>query len=49
MVKALAFYLSSQKRGMRRLTGALRALAYIDDKNSAELRRSHHIDLKTGM
>nr|WP_273718788.1 MULTISPECIES: 50S ribosomal protein L32 [Bartonella] len=34
---------------MRRLTGALRALAYIDDKNSAELRRSHHIDLKTGM
>ncbi|WP_273718715.1 MULTISPECIES: 50S ribosomal protein L32 [Bartonella] len=34
---------------MCRLAGALRTLAYIDDKNSAELRRPHHIDLKTRM
>nr|WP_083868457.1 50S ribosomal protein L32 [Bartonella queenslandensis] len=26
-----------------------KALAYIEDKNSGELRRPHHIDLKTGM
>ena len=37
------------KRGMRRSTDALKAPSYIEDKNSGELRRPHHIDLKTGM
>ncbi|CAK02431.1 50S ribosomal protein L32 [Bartonella tribocorum] len=34
---------------MRRSADALKALAYIEDKNSGELRRPHAIDLKTGM
>ncbi len=37
------------KRGMRRATDALKTPTYIEDKNSGELRRPHHIDLKTGM
>ena len=37
------------KRGMRRAADALKAPAYVEDKNSGELRRPHHIDLKTGM
>ena len=36
-------------RGMRRPADALKAPSYIEDKNSGELRRPHHIDLKTGM
>ena len=40
---------SPSKRGMRRSADALRAPSYIEDKNSGELRRPHHIDLKTGM
>ncbi len=34
---------------MRRSADALAAPTYIEDKNSGELRRPHHIDLKTGM
>jgi large subunit ribosomal protein L32 len=34
---------------MRRSADALKAPTYIEDKNSGELRRPHHIDLKTGM
>jgi large subunit ribosomal protein L32 len=37
------------KRGMRRASDALKAPSYIEDQNSGELRRPHHIDLKTGM
>ena len=37
------------KRGMRRATDALKAPTYVEDKDSGELRRPHHIDLKTGM
>ncbi len=37
------------KRGMRRSADALKASTYVEDKNSGELRRPHHIDLKTGM
>ncbi|MCC0029664.1 MAG: 50S ribosomal protein L32 [Brucellaceae bacterium] len=37
------------KRGMRRSADALNAPAYVEDKNSGELRRPHHIDLKSGM
>ena len=37
------------KRGMRRSADALNAPAYVEDKNSGELRRPHRIDLKSGM
>ena len=37
------------KRGFRRSADALTAAAYVEDKNSGELRRPHHVDLKTGM
>ncbi len=37
------------KQGFRRSHDALVAPAYVEDKNSGELRRPHHIDLKTGM
>lgn len=40
---------SPSKRGMRRSADALTAPTYIEDKNSGELRRPHHLDLKTGM
>ncbi len=40
---------SPSKRGMRRSADALKAPTYIEDKDSGELRRPHHIDLKTGM
>jgi len=35
--------------GMRRSADALKRPAYVEDKDSGELRRPHHIDLKTGM
>jgi large subunit ribosomal protein L32 len=34
---------------MRRSADALKASSYVEDKDSGELRRPHHIDLKTGM
>lgn len=37
------------KRGFRRSTDALKQPTYIEDKDSGELRRPHHIDLKSGM
>ena len=37
------------RRGMRRSHDKLKNPAYVEDKNSGELRRPHHIDLKTGM
>lgn len=40
---------SPMKRGQRRSADALQAPAYVEDKDSGELRRPHHIDLKTGM
>jgi large subunit ribosomal protein L32 len=40
---------SPSRRGMRRSADALKQPSYIEDKDSGELRRSHHIDLKTGM
>ncbi len=41
--------ISPSKRGMRRSADALKRPTYIEDKDSGELRRPHHIDLKTGM
>jgi len=40
---------SPSRRGMRRSADALKRQAYVEDKDSGELRRPHHIDLKTGM
>ena len=39
---------SPMKRGFRRSADALKAPTYVDDKESGERRRPHHIDLKTG-
>lgn len=36
------------KRGMRRSHDALSAPTYVEDKDSGERRRPHHIDLKSG-
>ncbi|HEY8580685.1 MAG TPA: 50S ribosomal protein L32 [Beijerinckiaceae bacterium] len=40
---------SPSRRGMRRSADFLSAPAYVEDKDSGELRRPHHIDMKTGM
>jgi len=39
---------SSMKRGFRRSADALKAPTYVEDKDSGELKRPHHIDLKSG-
>jgi large subunit ribosomal protein L32 len=40
---------SPSRRGMRRSADAIKQPSYVEDKDSGELRRPHHIDLKTGM
>ena len=40
---------SPSRRNMRRAHHALGANSYIEDKDTGELRRPHHVDLKTGM
>ena len=40
---------SRMKRGFRRSADALKQPTYVEDKDSGEFRRPHHIDLKTGM
>jgi large subunit ribosomal protein L32 len=40
---------SRMKRGNRRSADALSAPTYVEDKDSGEYRRPHHIDPKTGM
>lgn len=40
---------SPSRRGMRRSADALQQPSYVEDKDSGELRRPHHVDLKTGM
>ncbi len=37
------------KRNMRRAHDRLEGNTYIEDADSGELRRPHHIDLKSGM
>jgi len=39
---------SPSRRNMRRSADALKAPTYVEDKKSGELRRPHHIDLKSG-
>ncbi len=41
--------ITSSRRGMRRSHDKLASPAYIEDKKSGNLRRNHHIDLKTGL
>lgn len=41
--------ITRMKRGFRRSDSALKAKAYVEDKDSGEMRRPHHIDLKSGM
>ena len=40
---------SPSRRGMRRSADALKAPTYVEDKDSGELRRPHHVDPKSGM
>lgn len=40
---------SRMKRGNRRSAEALKQPTYVEDKDSGELRRPHHVDLKSGM
>ena len=40
--------MSPMKRGQRRSLDALTAPIYVEDKDSGERRRPHHIDLKSG-
>ncbi len=40
---------SPSKRGMRRSADALKRPTSVEDKDSVELRRPHHVDLKSGM
>jgi len=37
------------KRGNRRSADKLKRPTYVEDQDSGELRRPHHIDLKTGV
>ncbi|MEZ5818859.1 MAG: 50S ribosomal protein L32 [Hyphomicrobiaceae bacterium] len=39
---------SRMKRGFRRSADALAAPTFVEDKESGNLRRPHHIDLKSG-
>lgn len=41
--------ISNSRRGMRRSHDKLSKPSYVEDKDSGELRRPHHIDLKSGM
>ncbi len=40
---------SPSRRNMRRAHDALGKNTYVEDKDTGELRRPHHVDLKTGM
>lgn len=40
---------SRMRRGNRRSHDKLKQPAYVEDQESGELRRPHHIDLKTGI
>lgn len=40
--------ITPSRRGMRRSHDRLQAASYIEDKKSGNLRRNHHIDLKSG-
>ncbi len=39
---------SKSRRNMRRSHDALKRASYVEDKDSGELRRPHHIDMSSG-
>lgn len=39
---------SKSRRNMRRSHDALKRSSYVEDKDSGELRRPHHIDMSSG-
>ena len=41
--------MSKSRIGMRRAGHQLDTVTWVEDKKSGELRRPHHIDLKTGL
>ena len=41
--------ISSSKRGMRRSHDRLKNNSYVEDKDTGELHRPHHIDLKLSL
>ena len=41
--------ITKSRRGMRRSHDAIANDAYVENKDTGELHRPHHIDLKTGM
>ena len=41
--------MSKSRTGMRRSGHKMQTVTWVEDKSSGELRRPHHIDLKTGM
>jgi large subunit ribosomal protein L32 len=41
--------MSRSRIGMRRSGQKMQTVTWIEDKQSGELRRPHHVDLKTGM
>jgi large subunit ribosomal protein L32 len=41
--------MSRSRIGMRRSGHKLATVTWIEDKKSGELRRPHHVDLKTGL
>ena len=40
---------SPSRRNMRRSHDALGANSFVEDKETGELKRPHHVDLKTGL
>ena len=41
--------ITKSRRGMRRSHDAIENDVYVENKDTGELHRPHHIDLKTGM
>ena len=41
--------MTRSRTGMRRSGQKMQTITWVEDKKSGELRRPHHIDLKTGM
>ena len=41
--------ITKSKRGMRRAHDALKHDTFVENKDTGELHRPHHLDLKTGM
>ena len=41
--------ITKSKRGMRRAHDSLKHDTFVENKDTGELHRPHHLDLKTGM